>query len=324
VITDGDGNNAIFGVAGSPSYELHDGHRWFLQYLASHPTQNEIVAVRDDGGLTVQLTDDANFGILDQAIPPPWVPGTGDTQISFLGYDLVNDQQGVFTFPVEFDAAGTPSVPGNPVPTLAWSIPKFPHDPPQEPGPAPDASSHSWSADGTQLVYGKNSQAASYLVADLDSGGTETYLGAGRYPALSPDGDTVAYSVGGNSLATVRSDGTGEVVLVEFDPKGHWFFAVENPIWSPDLPDSNHIIFQRRSLRAYPTIEVLEDVWRVNRDGRNAVNLTDWTGDNIYQVMPTAWRLEGMSAPVPEPNGLMLLGLGLCGTVRCHRRRRYS
>jgi hypothetical protein len=241
-------------------------------------------------------------------MPPPWVPSTGDTEISFLGYDSVNDQQGVFTVPVDFSSG----MPVGGAPSLAWSIPKVPREPPQEPGPEPNAQLHSWSADGTQLVHDSATEYASYLVDPTKE--TSTWVAAGFSPRLSPDGTSVAFAREDHSLATVAVDGTGEVVLVEGGVRGGRHFFNHFPVWSPD---GNHILFNRHEGRIRMGIHEAA-VWRVNQDGTDIVELTDLRDD---WAMPVAWRLDVGSTIVPEPGSLVMIGLGLSALLGTRRRK---
>jgi hypothetical protein len=321
---DADGNNPIVTVPGTPSYELHDGHRWFLQWGENSGAGKEIIAVRDDNvGEPVPLTDDPNLYIPYSVVQPVWVPGSSDSEISFIGMDVVTKQSSVFKVGVEFDS-GTP-IPTAPTP--AWSVPTVYW----EPGAyGPDASRHSWSDDGNLLVYsGTSPEHAGIHVADL-SAETETTVAQGSRPSISPDGTAIAFvTFPGFDLSVVNTDGTGEMVLVESKHRGDKLTRHFSPFWSPD---SNHLIWQRRyEHMRWHTNEV--DIWRISRDGGNPMNLTTWvdfdpSGGSNPWVTPTGWRVDGggtgasLSAAVPEPASVVLLIVGSFGVLGFHRRRR--
>jgi hypothetical protein len=310
---DADGNNAVVGVSGTPSYELHGGSRWFLQWGESSGLGKEIFAVRDDNEVTVQLTNDPNLEKHDPGFPV-WVPGSSDSEISFVGMDVNTKQSSVFKIGVDFDPnSGTPiqtaPSPVWPLPTVYWEPDSFGE---------PDAYRHSWSYDGNLLVYGGVSpEHAGIHVADLLAETETTVVTQGTRPSISPDGTTIAFSSGAN-LNVVNTDGSGEMVLVESKHQGDkdtWHLW---PVWSPD---SNYLIWQRSELNIRWN-KSESDIWRIDRDGGNPVNLTPWVENDPRSnasnpwVFPTGWRVDGgdasgsVSTAIPEPASFVLLVMG--------------
>jgi Tol biopolymer transport system component len=110
--------------------------------------------------------------------------------------------------------------------------------------------------------------------------------GFGRNPAVSPDGQRVAYTCpavgGGAAICLAHADGSNVQVLTAGDG-----FEEDEPTWSPD---GTRIAFRRYERTfGWPGWTIPTDIWVMDADGSNQVNLTN---DATSQHEPT-W------SPVP-------------------------
>ncbi len=106
--------------------------------------------------------------------------------------------------------------------------------------------------------------------------------GLNKNPAVSPDGQRVAYDCpaagGGSAICLAHVDGSNVQVLTAGDA-----FEEDEPTWSPD---GARIAFRRwNRTHGWPGWTVPTDIWVMDADGSNQVNLTN---DSTSQHEP-AW-----------------------------------
>ena len=125
----------------------------------------------------------------------------------------------------------------------------------------------------------------------LSSGGTETRLGEGSKPAVSPDGSRIAYVLSRN-IWVMNADGTG-IRQLTTDSKFN-----DGPAWSPD---GTRIAFSAGAPSAFDD----DDIFVMNADGSGKINLTN-TQSNLSETDP-AWSPDGTRIAYTrsfcDPNG---------------------
>ena len=278
-----DGSDKAASIEGEPSYQLHDGARWFLTSIVSGvdewgwPTSFEFVAVADDGTVVP-------LGVES----PEFIWGRWAKDDSFLSCELIVDgtegtSAGLFVANVDW-SLGIPII-AAPVNVLDINL----YD-----GYYPEVYYFDWSPEGDEAVYVReerpdpNSFDAYYsleVVRFFADGTTATRVLSESYayaPVWSPDGSRIAYE-GSGGLWTVLRDGTG--ALQVSSPK--WPSVHLEPGWSPD---SQHLVFTQstrdKAKGAYLRTSAY-DVLRISASGGGTVNLTGDTDEDCYG---TAWR----------------------------------
>jgi len=271
--SDGSGKAALpTGVASFPSHDLHGGHRWFLAVRESTGTypsgtaRREIFAVRDDGVVSLQLTDQADLECDDTAA---WVPGDEEISWNARRWDSgAVAEGGIYTATVQFDSQGEvtglaaePLSPTIPLDLVTWtdSAHYFTGD------LAPDLRSYDWSPDGSEIVYDRFS-ADELRIAD-PNGDQLLRSGFGRRPQWSPDGSRIAFNGSGTNgrggIHTISPSGGGETVIVNSGAK----YTVSSATWSPT---GSHIIYVYAP-QAFPRPL---DIYRAGASGGGPTNLT--------------------------------------------------
>lgn len=287
------------GVGGEPSWDLHNGKRWFLRFGDIAGETNpaggqrvELFAVREDG-VSVQLTDQAD---LHASGTPRWAfdPASGfvDGVVSWVArrFDSLGNvvEGGIYSAEVAYDGNG--EVAGLVVPPGAPLIPG-------ESPAAPDIISHDWAPTGTSLVYesgGGTRGDGLWVVDDVTNPGSTTrnLTADGFPPAWSPDGSKIAFKSAitypAFSIFTINPDGSGQKDIIESGPTT----TVLQPRWSPT---GSHVLF----LKWFQWTSGERDVFLAKANGRNQTNLTSDIDDD---ARPVAWR-EGPGAG----------GAGVCG-----------
>lgn len=131
----------------------------------------------------------------------------------------------------------------------------------------PENHSPAWSPDGTRIAYvAEDDEELLYVVNDDGSGRrklTSTFATFILDPAWSPEGREIAFTRQvdlSTDVYSVGADGTGFRPLTQ---QGGAFGAA----WSPD---GTRVAYVNRTVWAGPL-----DVWVVNRDGSDPVNLTE-------------------------------------------------
>lgn len=275
------GNNA------SPSLLTHGGKRWFLQKLPvsgvdmlGNP-RAENFAVREDGVIAVQLTDDPTMHInLD------WTPveTASDAIVAGLGRRWNADgtpdvaSMGVYVATLHFDAAGNVlGFDGTPEFLVSIGVVD------------PDGTGHLWwdgysvsfSPDMSRLVAGHYYTTNGLRIVDVTTGDqTPLISGQAHSPAWSPDGTKIAFAINPTDfpgrIDVVSPDGTGRITVF----KARWGYEyLSKPSWSPD---SAYIAFQFSVLASWT-----DEVYRVPVGGGKAVNLT---GDISIRALLMGWR----------------------------------
>jgi Tol biopolymer transport system component len=114
----------------------------------------------------------------------------------------------------------------------------------------------SWSADGRRLVFTRFEPAGSTVYTINPDGGDPTLVvdGDDHEPSFSPSGRRIVYT-DGDSIRTVRPDGTGQRRLLGAHPRG----GLGSPQYSPN---GRRIVFDGR-----PRGKPLEGIWTMRRDG---------------------------------------------------------
>ncbi len=226
----------------------HGGHYWFIRFevvggnYPDGPLIREIFAVRDDGTVEVQLTDDSTLETNRRARALVW--GIDDNTVTWSakrwGADPVMPEEfGIYSAAISFDDNG--DVIGlSEEPTLIWDTG---YHLTADGRYNPNVKRFDWSPDGSQIVLAKiqhNDILWELFVVDLGAQ-TETYLGTSGYKVRwSPDGSKIAF-IHSKDLRTINPDGTNEQVLVEPRFKGkEKYVSGEDIDWSPD---SNHLVY---------------------------------------------------------------------------------
>ncbi len=259
------------------SHQKHGSHYWFIglgavddvTYPDGEPGR-EIIAVRDDGLKTVDLTIDDSLALSQYCWKPRW--GWGDTFISFAAKKWVQtdgvwaiEEAGIYKQTISFDANGD-------VTGLSGSASLV-----YDPGLLYiedmdfymiDSDSHNWAPDNTMIV--NSEQGADLNVVDLDAQGgpTETYLTKGWSPHWSPDGNLIAF-VYAYDLRIIEPDGTDETVLAKNKEKGNTEI-ISAPAWSPDSKYVSHLKYTRNM----STWSVKSNIYFIGIDGNDNTCIT--------------------------------------------------
>jgi TolB protein len=207
--------------------------------------------------------------------------------------------------------------------------------------PGMEAANPAWSPDGTKIVFEEFTQVPGGIwVMDVDgSNKVQLTSEGGSEPSYSPDGTRIVY-VMSDGLVLMLADGTHKKKIVhqiapsdpEFSPDGMtiayvkigdiWLVprngkqphAITNdggashPSWSPD---GTRIAFHR-----YGSGQHSEDVWIMNADGTNQVNVTAGVTDGQLFRDP-AWSPDGTQLAVrrsPDCYGGGLITINIDGT----------
>lgn len=154
-----------------------------------------------------------------------------------------------------------------------------------------------WSSDGRQIAYLIGFPEATLMVMDADGENpraltTDLKVSFEAQPAWSPDSSQIAFVVNGEYIGmdqtreiyVVNADGTNLCRLT--DTKG----ITSNPRWSPD---GSQIVFYGHAVGAFDVVSnptsLLTEVFIINADGSNLVNLTQNVGLDYHP----AWSPDG-------------------------------
>ncbi|MCK4445280.1 MAG: PD40 domain-containing protein, partial [Thermoplasmata archaeon] len=219
----------------------HGDHYWFIRFCdveGEYPgyTQvKELFAVRDDGTMEVQLTDDPTLENDNWRWDP--VFGIDDVNITFGAKRWIEGEEvpvdfGIYSAPIAYDGDGN-IIGLSAVPIRVWDTG---YRLTQGGEYLVNLWTFDWSPDESEIVYAKRN--GTMYVADLGTG-SESYLTGGCNPRWSPDGTKIVFLqfyrtsfYGG--LGTISPDGTDEQIIVERSSKGRSRYVREIPDWSPD------------------------------------------------------------------------------------------
>jgi hypothetical protein len=261
---------------GTPSRLIHGDHYWFIRFQPVGGTYpdgqpiREIFAVRDDGALEVQLTNDPTLATFQYARALVW--GINDNEITWSaqrwGADPGMPQEfGIYSAAISFDGNG--DVTGlSEAPYLIWDTGYVYNS-----GSGlycPNVKRFDWSPDETKLVLAKWGTFDMYVV-DL-VGVSESYLGTSGYRVYwSPDGSKIAF-IQSSGLRTINPDGSDEEELVAPSYKGRGQKLVKEEIcWSLD---SNYLTY---TWVVYKSADPASDdfIYRITVNGDGKTSLTN-------------------------------------------------
>ena len=136
-----------------------------------------------------------------------------------------------------------------------------------------------WFPDGARLAYYSGG------LRTVNANGTGDALllsGNTVSPAVSPDGTKIAFSLNGNILTVVDSNGTNPVALI--GPSAN---MSGRATWSPD---GNNIAFERVDL-SLPPAEWNRGIWAISPDGSNLRQLTAPGSDSSPSWSPDGTKI---------------------------------
>ena len=163
---------------------------------------------------------------------------------------------------------------------------------------------------GERILYVDIPASFDVHVMDQDGSNDSVLIERGGSPAVSPDGQWVAYSNGKLMVAPVNGGGDPVIVFESGEDQTYSSFS-----WSPD---SRRLIFYVRTTKNEDVEHEPSyfDVWMVNRDGSGLVNLTNtpvaveffplWFPDGqriLFTSMPAPWA-------APDERGLAVMDVG--------------
>jgi hypothetical protein len=249
---------------------------WVIYVLKTH--RRELFAVREDGLIEVQLTDDPNV----QFGAPSWATHDGivDGKVSYLGQRWGKDvedkdvvvERGLFAVEIEW-IDGTPYATTNPT-VLPVTLPM-----------SPDSFGipYDWSPDGNWIVYSGDG----IWVADANIEDEGTLLSGGSGPRWSPvleDGSTLIAFRAGKEIRTI-SPGGGPTTTVVTAGKNRTIRG-DTLYWSPN---GTHLVYTQVHSKACRACQYNDsyDIYRVGADGSDPTNLTNDLQENAFTA---GWR----------------------------------
>lgn len=275
-----------------PSYLLHSQDVWFLSARelpeGAYPNGRKRCEVFVTfNGHSVQLTDDPDLEPGEGMVR--WVPGTGDTQISWAarrwGREKRVVDQGIYVAKLVLDELGKPlrldEMPDRP----AMSFSPVSSRGPWFADRMPDVCSYDWSPDGRAVVV--ETTGGALVTRDVWQPGNDRVIfeSSGGDPVWSPDGRRVAFKFNdgfSSAILTVRSDG-GDLRQIATDRPPERY--VGHPVWSPD---GQYLAYYQLNCRSSPVDRPVDtDVLAVDLAGGERRNITAQVGE---QVIPIAWR----------------------------------
>ena len=285
-----DGSGKAVVAFGDPSHELHDGSRWMLTIQAvpgggaydidNVTAQKEVFAVRSDGSQSIQLTN----GGLDvepydtglDSNPTQWALDgeVADGKISYtarLWDNGVLITSAIVTVPVFFD----------PTTEVPIEAPQTPDIVVVHPSTTPPLW-HDWSPDGAEVVF---EEGAELYITNTVANSTTLLLGddsrPGGAPSWASDGSLIVFH-SPDGIETITPSGANRrLVIADWANRKH-STSYRYPHWSPD---SQFIVYRSHEWNSNRGSTI--DVYRADRNGNNATNLTT---DIDLAPGPMAWR----------------------------------
>jgi hypothetical protein len=274
---DGSGKSASF--HGEPTYQLHDGTRWFADSIQTSGWPDdpsaELVAVAGDGEMLFLGLEAAEF------IGARWAKD--DSFLSFVAIIDAPEGQSAGLYVANVDWSLGHPVLEAPVKVLNVHL----HD-----DYYPDIYFWDWSPAGDELVYMRESDnwTFSLEVARFLADGTtqvRTLKEQALYPQWSPDGRRIALldQLDG-AIKTILPDGTGLVKVT--NPNSGQFAYHTEPSWSPD---SQHLVFtevtRNKLQKGQYWYTYSYNILRVSASGGGTTKLTSDTSEDCFAI---AWR----------------------------------
>ena len=228
-----------------------------IAYNSYGSGDGDIYLVNADGTGRVNVTADQPRGEVDDDQGPDWSPD--GSQIAFTRYRF---QEGSDVFVINPDGTGLHAVTEE---TGTFEQPVFNSQP-------------DWSPDGSQFAMASDRD-GNLEIWTIDVDGTDpeqltATSGAVRniQPTWTPDASRLAFISdrdGGQDVFTMNAEGSNVVNVTNNANTNvnHW-----DPAWSPD---GSRIAFTKTVRTTTPDGEETEtDIWLVDADGSNAINLT--------------------------------------------------
>ena len=240
--TDKTKENLIVSGVQSLSWEMHNGHYWYVGLITitgeTYPDglpRQELYAIRDDNTMGFQMTDDEDmaFSPTDQGEQLLWVPG--DVYLSWVGKvwtDLGGgtytcDGYGIYRAEVQYDNDGDVSGLGDP--DFVYDTGSYYDE--YDDVDYPNVHGYDWSPDGDEIAIQMHDN---YIYIDSIDGDSPTQLVSGFGPKWSPDGTRIAFERS-KEILVIDVDGTDETSLEKVSNtrittvRGVWGYE-----WSPD------------------------------------------------------------------------------------------
>jgi hypothetical protein len=289
----GNGTDKRSATSGEPSYLLHGGQRWFLQFRSVAGTcpdgcgRDEVFAVSEDLTSAVQLTDDPNFAPDDFR----WLKDDSAVSCSGVHFHSANPLDGdSHIVRVGVSDVGGVLAPTGPAIIVATAGVTMVSGPSLQ----SDIFSHDWAPGGNELVFddrpGYNAGYSVFLIrrVNVTTGAVSLIFDGGVNPVYSPNGAEVAFQRTGYQatpgICAIRPNGSGLRIVV----KDTQWIANYNPVWSPD---GASIAFGRQSItQKQSTYTYAWDIFTAPSAGGNGSKFKNLTGDTADYVFLTGWR----------------------------------
>lgn len=303
------------GSVGRPSHLRHDGSRWYLAFRwdsadVVFPNANggstalDVDAVRQGDAAGVTLTSSRASCIHIVGESAAWASNTAgapDTVVTWLGAQWADQDGdpagtcetlvagGIFRANLSYDGAG--AVVGASAPVLAVPVPM------NTSTNRPDVLFFSWSPDGAQVAYTRESNGDLYVAPAGSSVANHVMVAAGTYRNVdwSPDQDaataglqtTIAFSGWGSGVKVkggvwaVKPNGSGLTLLAEAVRGSTVQYAHQTPYWSPK---GTHLAYEEHQSQwgAYYT----HTIRRMAKDGSgNVVLVAESPAQPIHSLL---------------------------------------
>lgn len=287
------GTDKRIDTAGEPSYLLHGGQRWFLQFkkvAGIRPdgrSRYEVFAVSQDGTSVAQLTDDPNFAPNDAR----WLKNDGAISYSgihFHSSDPLDGDSHIVRLTLS-DVGGVLASTGSAAVVATAGVTVV-----GGPWLQCDIFSHDWAPSGTELVFderpGYNAGYSVFRIrrVNVTTGVVSLISDAGMNPVYSPNGTEIGFRRFGYQLTcgvyAMRPDGSGLRIIV----KDSQWIANYGPSWSPD--GASLAFIRQSTTQKGSTYTYTWDIFTAPSAGGNGAKLKNLTADITAYVFLTGWR----------------------------------